>query len=156
MKLSNIQILLLRLVLGGLFLSLGLEKIHGGWLSNPQPLITSLQNFAGHAGGYQAKYLSSIALPYASLWAKLMAVGETAIGVSLLLGLIVRLSSIVGIFMVLNLHAATGYLYSLGFFGSPWAGLITAGLLILLLARAGRWAGVDALLAKSNAKGMLW
>ncbi len=156
MKLSNIQLLLLRLVIGGLFLSLGLEKIHGGWLSNSQPLAASLQSYASHAGTYQAKYLNFVAVPYVSLWAKLMAVGETAIGASLLLGLLVRLSAIVGIFMVLNFHAATGNLYSLSFFGSPWAGLLVIGLLVLLLARAGRWAGIDALLARSNTKGMLW
>jgi len=32
MKLSNIQILILRLVVGGLFLSIGIHKIDEGWL----------------------------------------------------------------------------------------------------------------------------
>ena len=85
-----------------------------------------------------------------------MTVGELALGISLLLGLLIRLSTAMGIFMVLNLHAANGSLYSLHFFGNPWAALLLAGLLVTFLARAGRWVGVDALLAKSNSKGMLW
>jgi H+/gluconate symporter-like permease len=58
--------------------------------------------------------------------------------------------------MVLNFHAANGNLFSLNFFGSPWAALLVAGLLVLFLARAGRWAGIDALLATWNAKSMFW
>jgi len=61
------------------------------------------------------------------------AIGETAIGASLLIGLFVRLSSLVGVFMVLNFYAANGSLYSLSFFGGPWSALLSAGLLILSL-----------------------
>ncbi len=49
-----------------------------------------------------------------------------------------------------------GKLFNLSFFGSPWAALLVAGLLMMMLARAGRWAGIDALLAISNPKGKLW
>jgi uncharacterized membrane protein YphA (DoxX/SURF4 family) len=156
MKLHSFQLLILRLALGGLFLSIGLEKIHEGWLTNPEQLLQSLNNFHQHATGPQLTYLTTVALPYAGLWAKLIAIGETAVGASLLLGLLTRLSSFMAIIMVLNLHAATGNLFSLNFFGSPWAALLVAGLLAVFLARAGRWAGIDALLAKSNTKGVLW
>lgn len=156
MKISNIQILLLRLAVGGLFFSLGLSKYHEGWLTNPEPLRESLMNYHQHAAGPQLTYLNYVAIPYAALWAKLMTIGELGVAVSLLLGLLVRLSSFAAIFMVLNFHAATGNLFSLNFFGSPWAAVLVAGLLLLMLARAGRWAGIDALLAKSNSKGLLW
>ena len=156
MKLHNFQLLILRLALGGLFLSIGLEKIHEGWLVNPEQLLQSLNNYHLRATGPQLTYLTTVALPYAGLWTKLIAIGETAIGASLLIGLLARSSSFMAIFMVLNFHAANGNLFSLNFFGSPWGALPIAGLLAVFLARAGRWAGVDALLAKSNAKGVLW
>ncbi len=36
MKVTNIQIFLIRLAIGGLFLNMGLEKYHSGWLSSSQ------------------------------------------------------------------------------------------------------------------------
>ncbi|HEY6193011.1 MAG TPA: DoxX family membrane protein [Bacteroidota bacterium] len=156
MKLHTIQIFILRLAIGGLFLNLGLGKVHDGWLNNPEPLTSSLNNYHQRATGPQLYYLEHVAMPYERIWSTLMAVGETAVGVSLILGLLARLSSLIAIFMVLNFHAATGNLFSLNFFGSPWACLLLAGLLVVFLARGGRWGGVDAMLAASNPKGLLW
>ena len=154
MKPSNIQILLLRLVLGVLFAHLSMGKIHDGWLSNAEPIRQSLTNFQKNAGGIQLYYIEHVAMPYTGFWAKLITVGEACLAISFILGLLVRLSSAAGIFMVLNLHAATGNLFSWDFFSSPWAALLVTGFLILNLARAGRWVGLDALWPNSN--GMLW
>lgn len=156
MKLSNIQVLVLRLVLGVLFLSEGVGKISEGWLINDQPLLQSLNGFHQRAAGPQLVYLDHIAIPHVNVWSKLMAIGETAVGTSMLLGLLVRCSSLAGIFMVLNFHAANGNLYSLKFFGSAWGALIVVSFLVVFLAGAGRWLGADAMLAKRNPKGMLW
>jgi len=156
MKIANIQILLIRLALGGLFLSLGWGKIHEGWLTNSQPLLESLNGYREHAMEFQLKYLDMVAIPYAGIWSKLIATGETAIGISLLLGLLVRVSTLMGIFMVLNFYTANGSLFSLRFFESASSALLTACLLVLFFARAGRWAGLDTILARSNSKGILW
>ncbi|MFI5252402.1 MAG: DoxX family protein [Bacteroidota bacterium] len=156
MKLQNIQILLIRLALGGLFLHLGVGKINDGWIQNSAPLMESLKNFQTHATGYHLVYLTKIAIPYAPLWSKLMAVGEAAVGISLLIGLLVRFSSAIGIFMILNFHAATGLLYTLNFFGSASAAILAAGFTATMLAGAGRWIGVDQILAKSKPKGIFW
>lgn len=142
--------------MAALFLYLGITKIDANWIQSPEKLVASLNNYHQKATGIHQTYLETIAIPYANLWSKLMAIGETAIGISLLLGLLLRLSCIVGIIMVLNFHAANGNLYSLTFIGSPWAALIIAGFLILFLAYAGRWKGVDGLLAKSRPHGILW
>jgi uncharacterized membrane protein YphA (DoxX/SURF4 family) len=150
MKLQKIQILVLRLALAGLFLHLGIGKINQGWLHNAAPIATELQNSQKNATGYHLSYVTNIAIPYASLWSKLIAVGEASIGISLLLGMLVRLSSAFGIFMVINLHAATGNLYSLRFFGTPSASLLIAALFVVMLAGAGRWIGIDQMLAKSH------
>ena len=156
MKLSNVQILILRLAIAGLFLSIGTDKYQEGWLTNSEHLAESLNNYHQRASGVQLIYLEHVAIPYVGLWSKLMAIGEFAVGVSLLLGLLVRFSSAVAIFMVLNFHAANGNLFTLNFFSSPWAAVLIACFLALFLASAGRWVGIDALLAKSNAKGILW
>src|SRR5437867_208717 len=131
MNISNIQLLILRLAIAGLFLSLGLGKYHEGWLQNPEQLASSLNNFHQHAGGAQLIYLDRVAIPYVNIWSKLMTIGEFAVGVSMLLGLMVRLSAACAIFMVINFHAATGNLFSLNYFGSPWAALLIAGLLAM-------------------------
>lgn len=156
MKVANIQILFIRLALGGLFLSIGLEKYHSGWLTNSQPLLDSLERYLQHAARMQLTYLNYIAIPYVGIWSKLMTIGELAVAASLLLGLFVRFSSLIAIVMVFSFDAANGNLFSWNFFGSPWAALLLAGLLTTFLARAGRWAGIDAVLAKSNSKSMLW
>ena len=156
MNLSNTHILLLRLVIAGLFLNTGIDKYNEGWLSESSHLAESLNSYHERASGMQLTYLDNVAIPHAGLWSRAICIGEIALGTSLLLGLLVRLSTALGIFMVINLHAATGNLYSLNFFASPYAALLTTGLLVLLLARAGRWAGIDALLATANPKALFW
>jgi uncharacterized membrane protein YphA (DoxX/SURF4 family) len=156
MKLSNIHILILRLAIAGLFLSIGFDKYHEEWLTTSEHLASSLNHYQQSAGSAQLTYLQQVAIPYAGVWSKLIVTGECLLGASLLLGFLVRCSTALGMFMVLNFHAANGNLFSLNFFGSPWAAPLIAGLLVLFLSRAGRWAGIDALLAKSNSKGILW
>jgi len=156
MKLSNIQILVLRFALAGLFLYVGITKINAGWLVSPESLLGALNGYKEHAAGLEHSYIENVAIPYASMWSKLMALGETAIGISMLFGLLVRLSSLFGIFMVLNYHFVNGNLLSLSFFGNPWAVLVLAAFAVLFLARGGRYAGFDTMLAKNKSKGVLW
>jgi uncharacterized membrane protein YphA (DoxX/SURF4 family) len=156
MKLNNFQFLLLRLILGTLFAFEGYTKINEGWLHTSDPLVQQLTSFQHNSGPQQSYYLTRIAIPYAGVWSRAMAAGEAAVAVSLILGCLVRLSSFTAIVMVLNFHAANGNLFSPAFFSNPWAGLLVTCLLVLLLARAGRWAGLDALFAKANSKGLLW
>ncbi|MBI3194115.1 MAG: DoxX family membrane protein [Ignavibacteriae bacterium] len=156
MKSFDVQILLLRLTLGALFLSIGIDKINSGWLSNSEDLVSSLTKYKETATGFQSYYLDVVALPFPDVWSKLIALGEAAIGASLLLGLLARFSSLVGIFLVLNLHAANGNLYSLSFFQSPWAALVIICFLMLFLSRSGRIFGLDYYLSKSSSKSFFW
>jgi thiosulfate dehydrogenase [quinone] large subunit len=156
MKLQNIQICILRLALGALLLHAGYDKWSSGWLQSSQELSENLASYHEHATGVQLRYLDTVAIPYAGVWSKLMTVGEAAVGISLLLGLLVRLGSLVGIFMVVNFHIANGNMFSVNVIGSPWAALLLAGLLVTLLAGAGRWFGIDAVLAKRSPTSFLW
>ncbi len=156
MKLSNVQILILRLAVAGLFLYTGYMKIKAGWLVSPDNLLGSLNSYKDHAAGIQLMYIERVAIPFAGLWTKLITIGEAAVGISMLLGLLVRFSSLVGIFMLLNFHLVNGNLLSLDFFSTPWASLLIASLAVLFLSCGGRWAGVDALASKSRPKSILW
>ena len=156
MKLENYHVLLLRLAVGALFVTLALNKYNEGWLTNSEPLRTSLTGYQQNAGEWQSTYLERVAIPFAGIWSKLILLGETCLALSLLLGMLVRLTSAAGIFMLLNFYAANGSLFGWKFFSSPWGGLVFASLWIFLLARAGRWAGIDSIFATTNAKAIWW
>src|SRR6185436_8921591 len=110
MKLSNIQVLLIRLAVGALFLTLAIDKYNEGWLTNSEPLRSSLIGYQQHAGEWQLTYLERVAIPFAGIWSKLILIGETCLALSLLLGMLVRLTSAAGIFMLINIYAANGSL----------------------------------------------
>jgi uncharacterized membrane protein YphA (DoxX/SURF4 family) len=156
MKLHAFQVLVLRLALALLFLHAGYDKWSSGWMQSAQPLQDDLASYHAHASGIQLRYLDAVAIPYAPLWSRLMTLGELAVGASLLLGLLARLGSFAGIFMVVNFHAANGNLFSASMIGSPWAALLLAGLLVTMLAGAGRWLGIDAALAKHSPGSFVW
>jgi uncharacterized membrane protein YphA (DoxX/SURF4 family) len=156
MKPTPVHVFIVRIAIGALFFSIGFSKMNSGWLVSSDRLLPQLETFQQMAHGPQTWYLENIAIPYAGIWSKLISAGETAIGISLLLGLLTRLSSVTALLMLLNICAANGELFSLSFFGTPWGALLFAGLLMVFLARAGRWGGLDALLVPTNPKGFLW
>lgn len=156
MKPTPVPVVLLRIVIGALFFTIGYNKMHSGWLLTEDRLLPQLQTFLQNAGAPQAWYLQNIAMPFAGVWSKLIAAGETAIGVSLILGVLTRLSSLTAMVLLVNIYAANGELFSLAIFGTPWGAVLFAGVLVVFLARAGRWGGLDAVLAPTNPKSFFW
>jgi uncharacterized membrane protein YphA (DoxX/SURF4 family) len=156
MKLTPAPILLLRLAVAIFFLYLGYTKMSNGWLTSTDRLEKSLLSFGHNAPPASRWYIEHVGLPGVGRWAKLIPFGEAALGISLLLGLLVRLSTFIGILTVLNFHLTNGTLLSAGFLSNPWAILVIASLLVLFLVRAGRSLGMDALLAKSKPKSILY
>jgi len=156
MKTSPYQILILRLIIGALFFSIGLSKIHAGWLGTDAHLVPQLETYRQTSTPAQLWYLDHVAVPYASLWARLISGGEIALGISLMLGLLSRLSSGIGIILLLNIYAANGSLFSLSLFATPWGAPLLGSLIIIFLSRAGRWVGIDNLLMKTNSRSILW
>jgi len=148
MKLTPVSILILRLAVGILFLHLGYTKVQNGWLSSSGRLQKSLANYEQNAPPVSRWFIHNVAQPGVEVWSRCIAVGELALGVSLVLGLLVRLSTLVGMIVVFIFHLANGTLFSLGFFGNPWAILVLPLLLVLSMTRAGRRWGLDALLLK--------
>ena len=150
MKLTPSAILILRLAVGIFFLYLGYTKIQNGWLSSSEHLQRSLANYEQNASPVSKWFIERVAKPGVDIWSKLIALGETALGLSLILGLLVRVSTLVGIIMVFIFHLTNGTLFSLGFFGNPSAILVITSLLVLYVTRAGKKYGLDALFGKGK------
>jgi uncharacterized membrane protein YphA (DoxX/SURF4 family) len=153
---SPVPIVILRLAVALFFLYLGYTKIQTGWLTNSERLQKSLSSFEQNAPTTSKWYIEHVGKPGVDLWSKLIPLGETALGISLFLGLLVRLSTFIGILTVLNYQLANGALLSVGILGNPSAILVIASLLVLFLAMAGRTFGIDALLAKGKPRSMLF
>jgi len=156
MKPSPVPIVVLRLAVALFFLYLGYTKIRSGWLTNSEPLQKSLLSLEQNAPPTSKWCIEHVGKPGVDLWSKLIPLGETALGISLFLGLLVRLSTLIGMLTVLNFHLTSGALLSVSILGNPSAILVIAPLLVLFLARAGRSFGIDTLLAKRKSKSMVY
>ncbi|HEY7067684.1 MAG TPA: TQO small subunit DoxD [Chloroflexota bacterium] len=85
---------LVRIGFGLYFLSNAWDKINKGWLSSGQPLIDgsitqSLQR--GTAEPFYRPFLENVVVPHGALFGQLVAAGELLVGISLVLGLLMRL-----------------------------------------------------------------
>lgn len=99
-------ILLLRVYTGVFFAYYGIRKIIGGFAGS------SLEGFlTGRAEDSVAWYrviLESVVLPAQGFFAFLVAYGELALGIALIIGLATRYAAFLGAFMVLNFWLAKG------------------------------------------------
>lgn len=89
------------------------------------------------------RFLEMGVLPNVRVFSMLVTVAEIALGAMLVLGLLVRVASVLGIVLCLNYLLATWHL------GFPYTGLnvlVLVALLIFVLVSAGRCLGIDALL----------
>jgi thiosulfate dehydrogenase [quinone] large subunit len=94
---------ILRIAVGYHFLVVALPKITGGFLKGhalPEELAKTVVKdpFAFHRA-----FIIGFVIPHAHFFSYLVAFGETAIGISLILGCLVRLSSSFGAFHNLNI-----------------------------------------------------
>ena len=96
---------ILRIAFGGYFLAQGVNKIQGGWLTSADPMVRTFIAPAierNTAEGFYRPFLENVVQPNGALFSQLVALGEVAVGISLLLGLLVRPSCIVAMFLNLN------------------------------------------------------
>src|SRR5215472_17120055 len=115
-------IALLRIVVGAWFLKAVWTKLTIGWLGGlvPYPAVSSrflgfhpkrVAEFAsGNPIAWYKDFLEQTVLPNASVFARLQAYGEVAVGLGLVLGLVVGLASLVGLFLSLNFALATQWM----------------------------------------------
>ncbi|MEP6768337.1 MAG: DoxX family protein [Acidobacteriota bacterium] len=138
---------LVRIGTGVIFIAEGVGKILGDFVHG---------GFAKSAGGMMKEswpfwrgVLQNVILPHASIFAWIVAAGELALGISLVLGLWTRVSTACGSLLMVSILLGQSYPGP----GSSWEKWITAGLttkfallLLLLLCAAdtGRVWGLDA------------
>jgi uncharacterized membrane protein YphA (DoxX/SURF4 family) len=93
--------------------------------------------------GWYKDFLQGSVLPHASLFATLQTYGEVVVGLGLVLGLLTRLSAVIGLVLALNYGLATQWMT----FGQQgFHLLLITSMIIFLVAGAGRVWGLDAAL----------
>jgi len=98
-----------RLLFGLFFLLAGFNKVLKGWMTTDILEDIFLQRLTElDPTSFAHTYLTEFALPLYSLIAWIVAVGELAVGIGLILGIATRLSSFGGFFILFNL-AIGGY-----------------------------------------------
>ena len=139
-------IVILRLYIGYYLLQQGILKYLRGfpqsdWISRQIGDLDKVEIYA-----WYKSFLINVVVPHRELFGNLVMTGEILIGLCLVLGVLTRLSSIVGIFMLLNYFFGPGMARG----GASLAQQQTfiVALVVLILSNAGRCLGLDALLFK--------
>jgi uncharacterized membrane protein YphA (DoxX/SURF4 family) len=105
----------IRLCLGVFFLFEGIGKIP--WLVNASILAGRFNGWLSQAapGSTSRWYLEHIAIPGTAVFARLVPLGELSAGIALLLGVWTPLAALLAFVMVLNIHVASGALFTSAF-----------------------------------------
>lgn len=107
---------LLRVAFGLYFLSSAVDKLRGGWLSNPQPMSQVAGGFVqrNQVEPLYRPFLEGVVLPNASTFAQMVTFTELFIAVSLILGLFTRLGALGAIWLTANFMLMKGLLNNAG------------------------------------------
>ena len=112
---------LLRILIGTFFLFEGIGKI--SWLTDASLLAGQLAGWAQAvpSASWSHLYLERVAIPYATMFARLVPLGEMTTGLALMAGLWTPLFAFVGFFMALNFQFASGALFKYSILTSGYA-----------------------------------
>lgn len=92
-----------------------------------------LERWRGLTFGSSLRYLETIAIPYASIFARIVPLAEFATGAALIVGFSVRITAGIALLMVLNFHFAMGILFTFDYLVNPYGPPVVGGLLALTL-----------------------
>ncbi len=126
---------------GVFFLAMGMNKL--AWITEPALLADRFAVWLPTAVPYARWYLELVAIPGASLFARLVPIAEISAGAALVMGIRVRLVAFAAMFMVLNFHLATGSFSSWSFLRDGTGLPVLGSLLALTLAGDTRRAPVS-------------
>jgi uncharacterized membrane protein YphA (DoxX/SURF4 family) len=144
-----------RFVMGGFWWQQSLWKLPPLYTNHPEaPLTTGLAYWMGQMGKYaaiplQADFVNNIVLPHFYLFAPMVYAAEVLTGVSLMLGVFVRLFGLIGALQILNLW--------LGLYNAPgewpWTYFFLLVLQLMFAVHCyGRSLGLDAILVSEQAR----
>jgi uncharacterized membrane protein YphA (DoxX/SURF4 family) len=107
---QGLGLTVLRIALGLFFLFQGLSKLR--WFTNGSILAQQLAGWHQRVapGSLSAQYLERVAIPYASIFARLIPLGELTCGLTLVLGVFTPVFAFIAFFMALNFQFAGGTL----------------------------------------------
>jgi uncharacterized membrane protein YphA (DoxX/SURF4 family) len=155
-------IALLRVVAGAWFVKAVWTKLTLGlaWGILPYPAVSArfigfhpkrvAEFAAGNPIGWYRDFLEQTVLPHAALFATLQVWGEVAVGIGVTLGLLTRLSALVGLYLAVNFGLASQWMS----FGQQGFHLLLAtSMLVFIGAGAGRAWGIDAWLLERAGPG---
>lgn len=145
---------IIRIMVGYHFLTVAWPKVTGGFLNGQRLPAQLLGTIARDPIGWHRDFIRSVVIPHPHLFSYLVAFGELAIGLSLLTGCLVRVSSVFGAFHNLNIYLAVAL---------PRGGA-TVGLnrlfiileVLFVITAAGRALGLDGLLKKKYPRNPLF
>ncbi len=136
-----------RIATGLLFAAEGYAKLAGGFVRGG--FAKTAAEAAKGAYPFWRPVLRALVVPHAGAFAWAIALGEALLGVSLLLGFLVRPASIAGVLLVLSIGFSTAFPPP----GQPWVAYATAWLtpgtcvlllLIFAVSDSGKTWGIDA------------
>jgi uncharacterized membrane protein YphA (DoxX/SURF4 family) len=108
---QGIGLSIVRMALGVFFVFEGIGKIR--WFTDPTILAGQLSGWLQNApaGSVSQRYLQQLALPYETVFARLVPLGELASGAALIIGLWTPFFAFVAFFMALNFQIASGAVF---------------------------------------------
>jgi thiosulfate dehydrogenase (quinone) large subunit len=139
---------LIRLVIGYQYISMVVSRIQNGYLDHAY-ITERLDLSEAYVSGFYFEIFKSLVQSQWLLMTYVLIIFELLIGLSYVLGFMVRLSAVMGIFLTLHL-----YLF-FDFTGSPGQIYMLYIHLLFLLLGAGRCLGLDYYFYKSR-RGLLW
>lgn len=145
-KTSLLYLAIPRIFVGYHFISVAIPKLTHGFTGGEELPAQLLKSVARDPIGFHRAFIQGFVLPHAGFFSYLVPYGELAIGISLVLGCLVRVSSFFGAFHNLNILLAI----ALPNGGAQAAvnGVFIAAHIAFVGASAGRALGVDALFKK--------
>ena len=138
----------LRLWIGGYLLYQGIRKYlrdfpHADWIKAQIGDLDKVELYA-----WYKSFLVDVVVPNRELFGTLVMYGEILVGLCLVLGLLTRFSSAVGLFMLLNYYFGPGMARGGAVLGQQQTFLVS--LLVILLSNPGRAFGLDGFLFKKK------
>jgi thiosulfate dehydrogenase [quinone] large subunit len=137
-----------RIAFGGYFLAQGVNKMQTGWLGSGEQLMRTTVGPAlerNTVEGFYRPFLENVVQPNVGLFSALVATAEVCVGLSLLLGLLVRPGCIVALFLNLNYMLMKGLANS----GGSIDRMFAVSEVVLFLGAAGLVWGLDGYLARA-------
>jgi thiosulfate dehydrogenase [quinone] large subunit len=149
--LARAALVLLRVYLGIVFLLAALPKLEQDFTPGLVGFLERVALQKGHP--FYQDFVREIVLPNAPVFATLVTWGELLAGLTLILGLVTRLSAVVTLLLAMNYMFAKGHWF---WTSSSNDAAFVAISLALLIGAAGRTLGLDAFLARRWPRSPFW